>query len=99
MSTAITTTKGLSLQHLTTNTELMDLSQTVKMSAFAIFTMAIGYLKDHALKLLNNPRNPEACVRDSDVFFVLTVPAIWDDKARLFMREAAVQVKSFCLAY
>lgn len=83
------------LQHLTTHTELPDLSQTIKMPAITIFTMAIRYLKDHALHLLNNPRNPEVCVRESDVYFVLTVPAIWDDKARLFMREAAVQARYF----
>lgn len=28
----------------------------------------------------------------SDVEFVLTVPAIWGDKAKMFMREAAIAV-------
>lgn len=27
-----------------------------------------------------------------DIYFVLTVPATWDDTAKMFMREAAVQV-------
>lgn len=28
----------------------------------------------------------------SDINFVLTVPAIWDDTAKMFMREAAIKV-------
>lgn len=33
----------------------------------------------------------------TDVDFVLTVPAIWGDAAKMFMREAAVQVSLFTL--
>lgn len=32
-----------------------------------------------------------------DIDFVLTVPAIWDDTAKMFMREAAVQVDTYFL--
>jgi len=74
------------------NTELSDLAGTVKVPAITIFSMSIRYLKNHALQLLNDPRTPEVNIRESDVYFVLTVPAIWDEKAKLFMREAAVQV-------
>lgn len=28
-----------------------------------------------------------------DINFVLTVPAIWDDTAKMFMREAAIRVR------
>lgn len=28
-----------------------------------------------------------------DINFVLTVPAIWDDTAKMFMREAAIEVR------
>ena len=31
-------------------------------------------------------------VNENDVLFVLTVPALWDDRAKLLMREAAVEV-------
>ena len=31
-------------------------------------------------------------VKRDDIFWVLTVPAIWDDSAKQFMREAAVNV-------
>ena len=31
-------------------------------------------------------------LKDKDVNYVLTVPAIWNDMAKRFMREAAVEV-------
>ena len=34
-------------------------------------------------------------VERDDIFWVLTVPAIWDDSAKQFMREAAVNVSSY----
>lgn len=59
-------------------------------SAIKVFSLSIKYLKDHCLKVikergvLNNPK---------DVKFVLTVPAIWTDRSKQFMRVAANQVK------
>lgn len=32
-------------------------------------------------------------IEKRDIFWVLTVPAIWDDAAKQFMREAAVNVR------
>lgn len=57
-------------------------------SAIKVFSLSIKYLKDHCLKVikergvLNNPK---------DVRFVLTVPAIWTDRSKQFMRVAANQ--------
>jgi len=31
-------------------------------------------------------------IKEGDVLWVLTVPAIWDDAAKVFMKEAAKQV-------
>lgn len=73
-------------------TPLKDLSGTVSVPAIKIFTLAIKYLKDHAMGILNNPKCPELHLKQDEVFFVLTVPAIWDDRAKLFMKEAAVEV-------
>ena len=66
--------------------------------------MSIEYLKNHLLETLNaksktksgvksGPR-PKSSIKLSDVHFVLTVPAIWDDKAKLLMREAAMDVSN-----
>ncbi|KAK3577016.1 hypothetical protein CHS0354_003079 [Potamilus streckersoni] len=58
-----------------------------RMPAMEIFTWSIKYLKDHLMETLQN-RIPGIVLED--VHFVLTVPAIWDDKAKQYMRNAAV---------
>ena len=60
------------------------------MNALTVFTMSIKYLKEH---LLNTLGNRASGVTDRDVHWVLTVPAIWNDNAKQFMREAAEKVK------
>lgn len=47
-------------------------------------------MKEHLLKELEDKLTDKVTVDDID--FVLTVPAIWDDTAKMFMREAAIQV-------
>lgn len=59
------------------------------MKAIEVFSSAIGYLKDH---LLMDCKKQMTCIKDSDILWVLTVPAIWNDKSKQFMREAAEQV-------
>lgn len=84
-------------QDLSKGLEIADLSGKVKIPAINAFSMAIRYLKDHALATLNENRTGKLIINETDIHFVLTVPAIWDDRARLFMREAAadVSVSSF----
>ncbi|KAH3717970.1 heat shock 70 kDa protein 12A-like [Dreissena polymorpha] len=55
--------------------------------AMPIFSMAIRYLYEQLLEAvrLQVPEMPEACFK-----YVVTVPAIWDDNAKQFMREAAI---------
>lgn len=56
-----------------------------------VFSYSIRYLKEHLLeKLLTSNLGDKVTVNDID--FVLTVPAIWDDTAKMFMREAAIAV-------
>ena len=57
------------------------------MLALEVFSESIRYLKDHALRHLDGP--------DDDIQWVLTVPAIWDDSAKQFMRLAAEKVPTF----
>lgn len=47
-------------------------------------------MKEHLLKALEHIQKVKITV--DDIYFVLTVPAIWDDTAKMFMREAAVKV-------
>mgnify|MGYP000744423701 CR=1 FL=1 len=55
-----------------------------------VFIHCIRHMKEHLLKELEDKLTDKVTVDDID--FVLTVPAIWDDTAKMFMREAAIQV-------
>lgn len=57
-----------------------------------VFSYSIQYLKDHLLEKLFSSNLGDKVTVD-DINFVLTVPAIWDDTAKMFMREAAIEVR------
>lgn len=57
-----------------------------KMSAMTIFSMAIRYLREHLMEAINRQMDG---IDEEVIRWVLTVPAIWDDSAKQFMREAA----------
>ena len=59
-----------------------------------MFTHGIRYLKNHAMTTID--RQGQA-LDEMDVHWVITVPAIWTDAAKQFMREAAHAV-SYCHA-
>ena len=59
------------------------------LSAMTVFTEVIRFLKDQLLGTLQK-RKDNFVVKD--IMFVLTVPAIWTDRAKKFMREAAMEV-------
>lgn len=59
-----------------------------RMPAIQVFAAAIQFLKDHLLKRLAD-RIKE--INPTDIHWVLTVPAIWQDSAKQFMQEAAVK--------
>jgi hypothetical protein len=66
------------------------------MKAIDIFSGAIRYIKEHLLNVLNDPdREDQLSVKpDTDIRWVLTVPAIWNDLSKKFMREAAANVNN-----
>ncbi|XP_028673559.1 heat shock 70 kDa protein 12A-like [Erpetoichthys calabaricus] len=59
-----------------------------QLPALKVFSESLRYLKDHALKALSETV-AESLVLPQDVTWVLTVPAIWDNAAKDFMRQAA----------
>jgi molecular chaperone DnaK (HSP70) len=59
--------------------------------------LSIKYLKDDLIES-SGKRLADSKIRDSDIHWVLTVPAIWNDAAKQFMREAAEQVNA-CLLF
>lgn len=61
--------------------------------AMLIFTLCIRYFKDHLLDILRRTSQLGNKINANDINFVFTVPAIWNGTAKLFMREAAIQVR------
>jgi hypothetical protein len=70
---------------------LLEDASGKKLSAKLVFSLSIKHLKDDLLKLSEN-RISGGGLRDGDIKWVLTVPAIWNDGAKQFMREAAREV-------
>ena len=58
--------------------------------ALMVFSLTLRYFRDHALRELTDATG--AKVLPEDIRWVITVPAIWRQKAKQFMREAAYQV-------
>ena len=63
--------------------------------AITVFTETIKYLKDHFLKMLNDRKLGFTM---KDIFFVITVPAIWSDAAKQFMRVASERVSKITMS-
>lgn len=57
--------------------------------AFTVFSESIKYFKNHFLKTLTERGS---ILEEKDIKFVLTVPAIWSDRSKKFMRDAADKV-------
>ncbi|KAH3839750.1 heat shock 70 kDa protein 12B-like [Dreissena polymorpha] len=55
--------------------------------AVHVFAMSLRYMREHLLRAMKT--NLDLDPDPSDVRWVLTVPAIWDENSKQFMREAA----------
>ncbi|XP_074593489.1 heat shock 70 kDa protein 12A-like isoform X2 [Brevipalpus obovatus] len=60
-----------------------------KVSALLVFSHSLRYFKNHALNELTNECGTK--VADEDIRWVVTVPAIWRQTAKQFMRMAAYE--------
>lgn len=61
------------------------------MRAMDVFALCIKYLKDTMIEAMKQKITFD--IEDKNIDFVITVPAIWGDAAKLFMREAAINVR------
>ena len=59
------------------------------MLAKDVFAASIRYLKEH---MIDQIRQRDPNIEEADFLYVLTVPAIWHDGAKQFMKEAASDV-------
>ncbi|XP_045203777.2 heat shock 70 kDa protein 12A-like [Mercenaria mercenaria] len=72
---------------LTRDIKLKD-DKGLTLPAMTVFSEGIRYLKDH---LIRTCEEKDVELRFEEVHWVITVPAIWDDSAKQFMREAAIE--------
>ena len=70
---------------------MLEDDKGLKLQAKTVFALAIRYLKDDLKKTCAN-KLLQGNLEDDEIHWVLTVPAIWNDQAKAFMREAAVEV-------
>lgn len=61
------------------------------LEALKVISESINYLRGHLMEQIAKRDIP---VRKTEITWVLTVPAIWSDPAKQFMREAAVKVRT-----
>lgn len=66
-----------------------------KMEAMKVFSESISYLKGHFSTMC---QQKSLKITDSEITWVITVPAIWNEPAKQFMREAGNKVKRMYVA-
>jgi hypothetical protein len=59
------------------------------MPALTVFSESVKYLRDSILK---ECQYQNFDIRVDDIKWIITVPAIWSDPAKCFMRSAAIKV-------
>jgi len=71
-----------------------------KMKAIDIFTHAIAFIKERVLREIvdYNSHDRVQVIKEKDIHWILTVPAIWSDLAKTFMRTAATNVSACSFA-
>ena len=57
--------------------------------AITVFSISLRYFRDHAIQELRDATGTK--LGGEDIRWVITVPAIWRQQAKQFMREAAYQ--------
>ncbi|XP_052819942.1 heat shock 70 kDa protein 12A-like [Mya arenaria] len=73
-------------EHLTKEVTVEDICGK-QMKAFPLFVLSIHFMREH---LLDAVKKQKIGIEETDISYVLTVPAIWEDNAKRFMRDAAV---------
>ena len=62
-----------------------------RFSAFNVVSLTLRFFREHALRELSHQCG--TTIDNDDVRWVVTVPAIWNEQAKKFMRLAAYEVE------
>lgn len=65
-----------------------------QLPAFEVFAISIKALVGHFMSLSTENGSNEL-LTISDIKWILTVPAIWSEKSKQFMRRSAVKVRLY----
>lgn len=89
------------LQNVTETLEIQDDRECISLPAIDIFKHAIKALKDHFEEAA---KGRGVVFKPEEVLYVLTVPAIWSETAKEFMKKAALKVSvldavAYCIYY
>lgn len=79
------------MQELSRRMEL-EASNGQRVLAYLVFGHALRFFKDSCLRAINESLLGGMDVTTEDVQWVITVPAIWRQSAKQFMRYAATEV-------
>jgi hypothetical protein len=79
------------LQDLNADTEL-EAANGERVKASIVFSYALRYFRNHALQELSDQSQTK--IVNEDIRWIITVPAIWKEPAKQFMRQAAYEVSS-----
>ena len=71
---------------------LSDVTGKTEISAKTVFSLAILAVKTKLIENIKSTSKYNEFTEDR-IRWVLTVPAIWEDDAKLFMRECAQEVR------
>lgn len=70
----------------------LEASNGQRLLAYLVFGHALRYFKDTCLRAINESLVGGTPITTEDVQWVITVPAIWRQSAKQFMRYAATEV-------
>ncbi|XP_060585439.1 heat shock 70 kDa protein 12B-like [Ruditapes philippinarum] len=78
-------------QRLGRDMMIYDITGKKSLPAKTVISLSIQYMKDDLMSVLQQ-RTFGCGIKADEIHWVLTVPAIWNDAAKQFMREAAHEV-------
>lgn len=82
---------------LCSKTTIKD-SNGKEISARLVFTHCIKFMKDDLMKMVER-KKVDTEFKTENIRWVITVPAIWEEPAKQFMREAARELESREITY
>lgn len=65
-----------------------------RLPAMKVISESIEYMREHLMRELKRVRQGHPVIRQSEIRWIVTVPATWSNAAKQFMREAEKVYKS-----